>query len=108
MTTTTTPLTANVGGDVDTRGVRRHLLRRLLVHPLGGAALIFLAFIAVVAVIGPAVAPNDPSMTSLRHIFAPPGGEFLLGGDSAGRDIFSRLPPHQREIFDRMRKGLDD
>ena len=23
-------------------------------------------------------------------------------------DIFSRLPPHQREIFDRMRKGLDD
>ena len=23
-------------------------------------------------------------------------------------DIFSRLPPHQREIFDRMRRGLDD
>ena len=23
-------------------------------------------------------------------------------------DIFSRLPPHQREIFDRMRKGLDE
>ena len=23
-------------------------------------------------------------------------------------DIFSRLPPHQREIFDRMRKGLED
>ena len=22
-------------------------------------------------------------------------------------DIFSRLPPHQREIFDRMRKGED-
>ena len=23
-------------------------------------------------------------------------------------DIFSRLPPHQREIFDRMRRGLDE
>ena len=23
-------------------------------------------------------------------------------------DIFSRLPPHQREFFDRMRRGLDE
>ena len=23
-------------------------------------------------------------------------------------DIFSRLPPHQREIFERMRRGLDE
>ncbi|MBB1513334.1 dipeptide/oligopeptide/nickel ABC transporter permease/ATP-binding protein [Tessaracoccus sp. MC1627] len=89
MTTTTTPL--DTGIDVDTRGVRRHLLRRLLVHPLGSPALIFLLLIAVIAVLGPFIAPNDPSTTSLRHIFAPVGGEYLLGGDSAGRDVFSRL-----------------
>ncbi|HSO70882.1 MAG TPA: dipeptide/oligopeptide/nickel ABC transporter permease/ATP-binding protein [Arachnia sp.] len=87
----TTPLVTPSTAPTETRAPRGHLLRRLLVHPLGGPALIFLALVAIVAVIGPFVAPNDPSLTSLRHIFAPPGGDFLLGGDSAGRDIFSRL-----------------
>ncbi|WP_353082084.1 dipeptide/oligopeptide/nickel ABC transporter permease/ATP-binding protein [Tessaracoccus lapidicaptus] len=87
----TTPLVSSSTEPAEARAARGNLLRRLLTHPLGGPALIFLALVAVVAVIGPFVAPNDPSLTSLRHIFAPPGGEFLLGGDSAGRDIFSRL-----------------
>ena len=87
----TTPLTPAAAVPVETRAARGSLLRRLMVHPLGAPALAFLALVAVVAVIGPWVAPNDPSATSLRHIFAPPGGEFLLGGDSAGRDIYSRL-----------------
>ena len=87
----TTPLVTPSTAPTGTRASRGTLLRRLLVHPLGGPALIFLVLVAMVAVIGPFVAPNDPSLTSLRHIFAPPGGEFLLGGDSAGRDIFSRL-----------------
>ena len=87
----TTPLVTPSTAPAETRAPRGNLLRRLLVHPLGGPALIFLALVAIVAVIGPFVAPNDPSLTSLRHIFAPPGGDFLLGGDSAGRDIFSRL-----------------
>ncbi|MHA6512925.1 ATP-binding cassette domain-containing protein [Tessaracoccus sp. Z1128] len=87
----TTPLVTPSAAPAQTRPPRGTLLRRLLVHPLGGPALIFLALVAIVAVIGPFVAPNDPSLTSLRRIFAPPVEDFLLGGDSAGRDIFSRL-----------------
>ncbi|WP_062524874.1 dipeptide/oligopeptide/nickel ABC transporter permease/ATP-binding protein [Demequina rhizosphaerae] len=81
-TTTATPAT----------GIpRRGLLRRLLGHPLGGVSMIVLAVIVVVGVIAPWIAPHDPTETSLSMIFAEPGGEYLLGGDSAGRDIWSRL-----------------
>ncbi len=74
-----------------TRPVGRGLLRRLLVHPLGGASLVTLAIIAVLGILAPVLAPYDPSQTDLRMIFAEPGGEYLLGGDSAGRDVLSRL-----------------
>lgn len=87
----TSTLPASVELAAQTSAPRKHLMARLFRHPLGGPALIFLALVALVAVLGPFIAPNDPSETSLRHIFAPPGGEFLLGGDSAGRDIYSRL-----------------
>ncbi len=88
MSTATTPVDT---APSDTRAPRAHLLRRLMANPLGGPAIVFLLFVAVVAVIGPFVAPNDPSATSLQNIFAPPGDGLVLGGDSAGRDIFSRL-----------------
>jgi len=56
------------------------------------ASLIFLAVVALLAVFAPYVSPHDPfeAVNSLRN--APPGsGDFLLGADSNGRDILSRL-----------------
>ncbi|WP_337059921.1 dipeptide/oligopeptide/nickel ABC transporter permease/ATP-binding protein [Kineococcus sp. G2] len=74
-----------------TRAPRAGLLRRLLAHPLGGVSLVLLAVIGAVAVAAPWVAPHDPTATDLRMIFAEPGGGYALGGDSAGRDVLSRL-----------------
>jgi len=67
------------------------LLRRLVRRPLGAISLAFLVFVGLVAIFGPMFAPYDPNTASLQLVLAPPSAEHLLGGDSAGRDVFSRL-----------------
>ncbi|MEZ4254274.1 MAG: ABC transporter permease [Polyangiales bacterium] len=58
---------------------------------LGGPAVgIVLAF-AVLAVIGPWIAPYDPRAIDLRHIFEPPSADHLLGTADNGVDILSVL-----------------
>lgn len=54
------------------------------------AGFFCIAFL-VIAVIGPWVAPYDPTQTDPLNVFAPPSAEHLLGTDDIGRDIFSRL-----------------
>ena len=66
-------------------------VRRLLKNPMGLAALVILAVVVLVALLAPLLAPKDPNAASLTSVLLPPGGEFLLGTDSAGRDILSRL-----------------
>ncbi|MGJ9372627.1 ATP-binding cassette domain-containing protein [Nesterenkonia sp. CF4.4] len=72
-------------------GGRSHLVRRMLGNPLGLVASVYLLALVVLAVIGPFIVPNDPSSAQTAAVFAPMGGEYILGGDSAGRDVFSRL-----------------
>ncbi|MEU1281568.1 ABC transporter permease [Streptomyces sp. NPDC005805] len=67
---------------------RRRVLRRpgLLIPALGAAALL------VLAVAGPLLAPYDPEAGSLRDRLLPPGSPgHLLGTDTQGRDLLSRL-----------------
>lgn len=45
----------------------------------------------LVAVVGPAVAPADPDASNLNLAYVGPGSGHLLGFDSQGRDLFSRL-----------------
>ncbi|WP_198411060.1 dipeptide/oligopeptide/nickel ABC transporter permease/ATP-binding protein [Microbacterium suaedae] len=67
------------------------LMRRVIRRPLGLAATIVLAIIAAVAVVGPWITPHDPNRADLHAVLATPSAEHLLGADSAGRDVFSRL-----------------
>ncbi|AZH79023.1 ABC transporter [Microbacterium sp. Y-01] len=70
----------------------QNLLRRVLANPLGLGALIVLGVLVIVAVVGPWVAPWDPNYSQLSNALQPPGAPgHLLGTDSAGRDVFSRL-----------------
>ena len=85
MTAIETPLT------VPTPQVRVNLLRRLLKRPIGAASLVFLAIVGVIAIFGPLIAPQDPNLASLQLVLAPPSADHLLGADSAGRDVLSRL-----------------
>ncbi|WP_197517508.1 dipeptide/oligopeptide/nickel ABC transporter permease/ATP-binding protein [Microbacterium karelineae] len=71
--------------------VRTSPLRRLLTNPMGLVSLAILAVAVVIAVLAPVVAPFDPNYAAVGNAFASPGGEHLLGTDSAGRDVWSRL-----------------
>jgi len=58
--------------------------------PRGAIGLAMAAFVVLVAVIGPFVAPYSPyALVTLA--FGKPSGPFLLGGDFLGRDVLSRV-----------------
>jgi peptide/nickel transport system permease protein len=68
-----------------------HLLRRLLRSPLAVISMLFLALVVLIAIIGPLIAPYNPNPADLQSILEPPSPEHLLGADTAGRDVLSRL-----------------
>ena len=71
--------------------VRASLLRRLVRDRVAGTAAVVLSLVVLAAVFAPWVAPFDPYAINLTNVMAPPGGDNLLGTDSNGRDILSRL-----------------
>jgi len=71
------------------RRVQPTVVRRL--GSLGVACAVFIAFLAVIAIFAPIVAPHDPNAIDLLHIFAGPSLAHPLGTDDTGRDLLSRL-----------------
>lgn len=71
--------------------LRSSPLRRLAKNPMAIVAAAVFLVILVGALLAPLIAPHDPEVADLSSVLLPPGGEHLLGTDSAGRDIFSRL-----------------
>ncbi|MEE4543878.1 ABC transporter permease [Streptomyces sp. V4-01] len=59
--------------------------------PIARAALTVLAAVAVLALFGHQLAPQDPLAQDSAHILRGPGGAHLLGTDYLGRDVLSRL-----------------
>jgi ABC-type dipeptide/oligopeptide/nickel transport system permease subunit len=70
---------------------RPSLLRRLARDKVAAVAAVTLVVIVVAAIFAEWVAPYDPYAINLMNVMSPPGGEHLLGTDSNGRDILSRL-----------------
>jgi peptide/nickel transport system permease protein len=70
---------------------RQGAFRRMLANPMGLTALVVLGVIILVAVFGPLLLWNDPGHARLDQVNSSPNAGYLLGGDSAGRDILSRL-----------------
>jgi peptide/nickel transport system permease protein len=68
---------------------RRRLLRRLNLTTWIGVALV--ALLVLAAVFAPVLATHAPERQSIMDQLAPPGGDFLLGADQFGRDVWSRL-----------------
>lgn len=70
-------------------------LRRFLRVFLGRPVVIFSALVIllllVCAVVPQWIAPYDPNEQNLRGVLLQPGGAHLLGTDSLGRDLFSRI-----------------
>ncbi|MEA2331904.1 MAG: peptide/nickel transport system permease protein [Thermoleophilaceae bacterium] len=58
---------------------------------LGWSSAAFLGLVALTAVFAPLIAPQDPLQINLADAHFAPGSEYLLGSDSNGRDILSRV-----------------
>jgi peptide/nickel transport system permease protein len=54
-------------------------------------AMAFLVVVAIIAVIGPWIAPQDPNAVNLGADLQAPSAAHWLGTDVVGRDLFSRL-----------------
>ncbi|MFC7619562.1 dipeptide/oligopeptide/nickel ABC transporter permease/ATP-binding protein [Microlunatus sp. GCM10028923] len=78
--------------DVITTGRRPSVLRALLGEPVGLVCTVFLVLVVLTGLLAPLIAPFDPNLTQIGLTNAPPfSGDYLLGGDAAGRDTLSRL-----------------
>jgi ABC-type dipeptide/oligopeptide/nickel transport system ATPase component/ABC-type dipeptide/oligopeptide/nickel transport system permease subunit len=71
--------------------VRRSLFARLLRNPIGLTTMIYLTAVFLMAALAPVIAPIDPLLTDPMAIMTPPDSVHLLGTDSAGRDVLSRI-----------------
>ncbi|MFF9349322.1 dipeptide/oligopeptide/nickel ABC transporter permease/ATP-binding protein [Streptomyces sp. NPDC014734] len=69
----------------------QQLRARYLRRPVGVAALAVFLLVVLVGLFAPLLAPHDPNFVDFDLTQEPPGHGHLMGGDSAGRDIFSRL-----------------
>jgi peptide/nickel transport system permease protein len=73
--------------------VFKHLLR----SPSGLVGLVIVSFVVVIAILAPWVSPHDPAKQQIAQRLMPPvwvqdgSPEHLLGTDSLGRDVLSRM-----------------
>ncbi|PNI08332.1 ABC transporter [Arthrobacter sp. AFG7.2] len=68
------------------------LIRKFLREPAAVISLVFLALLAVVAMLAPLISSYDPTATRLADVLAPPfTSEHPLGADGVGRDVLANL-----------------
>ncbi|MGH7463415.1 MAG: ABC transporter permease, partial [Longimicrobiales bacterium] len=71
--------------------VRSTVLRRLFKNPLGLIAMGILATITILVALAPVLAPFQENFANISKTLAAPDAVNILGTDSAGRDVWSRL-----------------
>lgn len=69
------------------RAFRRFLFANQLIF----VGIVMTTVMLSVAIVGPEIAPHDPTRINNLNRLKPPGGEHLLGTDEFGRDVLSRL-----------------
>ena len=66
-------------------------LRRFTRNPIAMLGVIALVITVLASVLAPVISPFPPTAIDLTNVRQPPSAEHLLGTDSTGRDVFSRL-----------------
>ena len=85
-------LSASPGAEGDVAPpVRARAMRALARRPLGLAGAIISLIFVTIAIIGPVLAPHDPSAIYYSAVLTPPSHEYPFGTDATGRDVLSRV-----------------
>ncbi|GIU55858.1 dipeptide/oligopeptide/nickel ABC transporter permease/ATP-binding protein [Arthrobacter sp. NicSoilC12] len=93
----TSALTPAAGGAVPEKSgqtgtvVRSTVLKRLFKNPLGIIAIVILLGMGIMAVFAGVLAPFDENFANISKTLAAPDAVNILGTDSSGRDVWSRL-----------------
>ncbi|GAA5502820.1 oligopeptide transport system permease protein OppC [Deinococcus xinjiangensis] len=66
-------------------------MRRLRRHKAAMVSLAFIVLVTLMAIFAPMIAPHDPNMQDISHIYGPPSATYPLGQDDLGRDLLSRI-----------------
>jgi peptide/nickel transport system permease protein len=74
-------------------------MRMLIGDPGARVGLIFIGFLAFLAIFAPLIAGYDPTAQSMIDILQPPSRDHWFGTDEFGRDIFSRVIYGTRPAF---------
>jgi peptide/nickel transport system permease protein len=83
--------TGAIAGQAEHGGKRRGLWAGVLRQKLAVIGLVIVGFFAIVAIVGPLVAPSGPTEQFPEYRLQGPSAEYWFGNDEFGRDIFSRL-----------------
>ncbi len=67
------------------------VVRRFFRHKLAIMGLIILAIFGVLAIMAPWITSYQPYEQDFLNLLQPPSREYILGTDSLGRDVFTRL-----------------
>ena len=89
--TTTTPVeieTSALPGKPSIWVRAGRIIRR---QPLGTAGLIVILVMGAAALFAEVLAPYDPELNSFEYMLTAPNGDFWMGTDQFGRDLFSRI-----------------
>ena len=66
-------------------------MRRLRRHKAAMVSLAFIVLVTLMAIFAPMIAPHDPNMQDISHIYGPHSATYPLGQDDLGRDLLSRI-----------------
>jgi peptide/nickel transport system permease protein len=95
VTPVITPPRAHAGQQRGSWVRRQHpwlqVVVRMSSNPMGAFGLTVVLLMAFLAVLAPVIAPYSPTAQHPGMELKPPSGEFWLGSDDLGRDLFSRI-----------------
>ena len=77
--------------DLTSRTLWQDAWRRLKKNKIAIISLIVILLITLVAIFAPFIAPYDPYATDIFNKLKGPSEEHIMGTDSIGRDVFSRI-----------------
>ncbi|BBN93659.1 ABC transporter [Deinococcus grandis] len=86
-----TTMPAPTSAPAKSRSTMQIALRRLRRHKAAMVSLIVIAALILMAIFAPLIAPYDPNAQDLAGIYAPPSAQHVIGQDSLGRDLLSRI-----------------